>query len=180
MPSQVHRRERRARVEPVPAEPQDHTADGRDREVVRGQGTPTVPLELATEPRAQDDGACERDEATDGVHHGRAREVAEHGPAREAIEEAGCHVAEPAARTPHPVTEDRVDEAGDADRVEQVALEPRASHHGARRDRRAGVGERELEQPERQERHSRRAVGGRGAVQEEVLLRRSARCPHRT
>ena len=166
---EVERRERRARVEPVPAEPQDHTADGRDRQVVRGEGSPTVPLEPAAEPRAQDDRACERDEPTDGVHHGRAREVAEHGPAREAVEEAGCHVAEPAARTPHPVTEDRVDEPGDADRVEQVALESRATDHGARRDRGARVGERELEQPERQERHAGRAVGGRRAVQEEVL-----------
>ena len=62
---------------------------------------------------------------------------------------------QPAARTPDPVAEDRVDEAADADAVEQVALEAGAADHGARGDRRAGVGEGELEQEERHERRRR-------------------------
>ena len=59
---------------------------------------------------------------------------------------------QPAVRTPDPVADDRVDEAGDADAVEDVAHEAGAADHGARGDGRAGVGEGELEEPERQER----------------------------
>ena len=66
------------------------------------------------------------------------------------------HHGEPAVRPPRPVADDRIDESGDADAVEDVADEAAAADHGARRDRRARVGERELEHPERQQRHARR------------------------
>ena len=54
--------------------------------------------------------------------------------------------------------------------VEDVALEPGATDHGARRDGRRGVGEGELEQEEREERDLGGPVGRRHAVQEEVLV----------
>src|SRR5438105_5815917 len=59
---EVHCREGRPRIEPVPTEPQDDTADGRDRHVVTGWHTTAVPLELASEPRSESYRAGERAE----------------------------------------------------------------------------------------------------------------------
>ena len=73
-------------------------------------------------------------------------------------------VAEPTARTPDPVAEDRVDEAGHEDAVDDVALEARAADHRARGDRRCRVGERELEQEEREERNRRSTRTSAGVV----------------
>ena len=81
------------------------------------------------------------------VHDGRAGEVVERR----------AHRGQPAVRTPGPVADDRVDEAGDADAVEHVADEAAAADHRARGDRRAGIGERELEDPEREQRNAGRA-----------------------
>src|SRR5947209_971870 len=83
------------------------------------------------------------------VHDGRSREVTEDSAVRERVEELRRHVAQPAARPPCPVAEDRVDEARHRGRVQDVALEPGAADHRAGRDRRARVCERELEEPER-------------------------------
>ena len=129
-----------------------------------GSGAAAVPLELAPEARAERDGAGQGDDAADGVHDGRAGEVTEHDAVGHDAVEPAHGVAEPAARTPDPVAEDRVDEARHAGAVEDVALEARAADHGARRDRRGGVGEGELEQeegvgtPRRRCRRSRRGV----------------------
>src|SRR5205807_2974251 len=92
------------------AEPQDHAADGADREVVRRQRTAAVPLEHSPDAGPEGDGAAQGDEPADGVHDSRAREVTEHGAAGPAVEPAH-RVAQPATRTPDPVAEDRVDEA---------------------------------------------------------------------
>ena len=86
------------------------------------------------------------------VHDGRSGEVTE----RERL-----HDRQPSVRSPRPVADDRIDEAGHADAVEDVADEAAAADHRARRDRRAGVGEGELEDPERQQRDAGRAVGVR-------------------
>ena len=66
-----------------------------------------------------------------------------------------AHRGQEAVRTPGPVADDRIDEAGNRHAVEQVADEAGAADHGAGSDRRAGIGERELEDPERQERNAR-------------------------
>ena len=136
-------------------------------EVVAGWHAAAVALELAAETGAEDDRAGEGDHAAHRVHHGRAGEVAEAHAAVGGLQEA--------ARAPGPVAEDRVDEAADGEAVEQVALEVGASDHRPRRDRRAGVGEGELEQEERHERDAGvgRPVEGvrrRGAVEEEELV----------
>ena len=54
--------------------------------------------------------------------------------------------------------------------VEQVADEAGAADHGARGDGGAGVGEGELEEPERQERDAGAFIGRRRALQEEPVL----------
>src|SRR5579871_3062536 len=59
-----------------------------------------------------------------------------------------AHVSEPAVRTPRPVANDRVNEAGYADAIEQVADESSTADHRARGDCRAGIGECELENPD--------------------------------
>src|SRR5262245_22998221 len=79
------------------------------------------------------------------------------------------HRRQPAVGAPRPVTEDRVDEARHADAVDDIAEESGSSDHRARRDGRARVGERVLEEPEREERDATRAVRRRGALEEEVL-----------
>ena len=108
--------ERRAGVEAVPAEPQDQTADDGDREIVRQHRAAAVALELATQPRPKQMRAGDGDPAADRVHDGRAGEVVEvHAEARQEVAFA-AHRGEEAVRTPAPVAEDRIDEAGDADR----------------------------------------------------------------
>src|ERR1700730_15634294 len=72
---EVHGRESRARVESIPTEPQDHTADCGDGHVVTGWHATAVPLELAAEPRSERNGTGESDESSDRVHDRRAREV---------------------------------------------------------------------------------------------------------
>ena len=128
---------------------------------MRQHGAAAVALEDAAEPRTERNGAGQRDRAADGVHDGGAGEVAE----RERL-----HDRQPAVRSPGPVADDRIDEAGDADAVEDVADEAAAADHGARRDRRARVGEGELEDPERQQRNAGGAVGVGEALQEEAVV----------
>ena len=101
-----------------------------DGQVVGGRHAAAVALELAAEAGPEGDGADEGDRAADRVHDGRSREVTERH----------ARGGEPAVRAPDPVPDDRVDEARHADGVQEVALEPCAADHGARRDGRAGVG----------------------------------------
>ena len=146
----VERRQRAAGIEAVPAEPQNQPAHGAQDDVVRQRRAAAVAPEDAAEARTERNRADERNRAADAVHDRRAREVAER---------RRRHRRQPAVRAPAPVADDRVDEAGDADAVENVADEAAAADHRARRDRRAGVGEGELEDPEREQRHAGRAVG---------------------
>ena len=55
----VHRRQRAAGVEPVPAEPQDQAADRAEDDVVRQHGAAAVTGEHAAKTRAERDGAGE-------------------------------------------------------------------------------------------------------------------------
>jgi len=59
------------------------------------------------------------------------------------------------------VSDDRVDESGHTDAVEEIADEAATADHRAGGDGGAGVGEGELENPERQQRHASGAVGRR-------------------
>src|SRR2546421_1628393 len=82
----VHGRQGRARVEAVPAEPQDYATDGAHGEVVGRQRASPVPLELAPQARSQGDGTAQGDEAAHGVHDRGAGEVAEYRPPGPAVE----------------------------------------------------------------------------------------------
>src|SRR5437016_2293541 len=70
---------------------------------------------------------------------------------------------------PRPEADGGIDEARHAEAVDQVADEPRPADHGTRGDRRAGVREGELEEPERQEGDAGRPIRGGHALEEEVL-----------
>src|SRR5262249_26990472 len=140
---------------------QDDAADGGDDHVVSGRHAAAVALELATEARTERDRAGQSDEAADRVNDRRTREV---------VERNRLDRVEPAVGDPGPVPEDLEVEAADAEAIEEVAHEAGATDHRARGDRAAGVGEGELEEPEREERDAGRAVGVRGAVQEEELV----------
>ena len=147
----VHRRKRAAGIESVPAEPENQSAADGDGQIMRQHGSAAIALEFAAEPRAQNDRAGQRDESADGVHDRGAGEIMEgHAQGREDVAGA-AHVGQPAVRAPCPVSDDRIDEASDADAVEKVADETGAADHRAGSDRRAGIGKGELENPDRQE-----------------------------
>ena len=74
---EIHRRERGAGVEAVPAEPQDQAAGCGDGEIVRQHRAAAVALELAAEPWAENDGAGQGDEAADGVNDRGSGEIVE-------------------------------------------------------------------------------------------------------
>src|SRR5581483_134763 len=120
--------------EPVPPEPQDHAADGADREVVGRHGAAAVALERAADAGPEGNRATDGDEPAHGVHHGRPGKVTEDRMPGPPVEPAHG-VAEPPARAPGPVPEDRVDEPGYGGAVDDVAFEPGAPDHGARRHR---------------------------------------------
>src|SRR5262249_33813151 len=148
--------------EPVPTEPENDTAERTERQVVRRQWAATVALELPSEARSEHDAAGESDDATDGVHDSRTGEVTEED-AVVVVDETGeptHRITEPSARTPDPVAEDGVDETRHHHAVEDVALEARTADERTGRHRRRRVGERELEQEERQERDLRARVRG--------------------
>ena len=97
---------------------------------------------VLADARAEGDRAGEGDPAADGVHDGRSGEVVEAEP----LEPACGALAREAA--PHPVAAHGVDDGGDEDRVDEVALELDALGDGAGDDRRGGRGEHRLEEEE--------------------------------
>ena len=145
---EVHRRERAAGIEAVPAEPEDQATYRGDHQIVRQHRGAAIALEPAAEARAQRDGSGESDEAADGMDDRRSGKVMKAGAHPRQEVAVAAHRREEAVRPPGPVADDGVDEAGDGDAVEQVADEARATDHRAGGDGRAGVGEGELEEPE--------------------------------
>ena len=124
-------------------------------------GPPPSRLNFASEPWAENDGAGQRNESADGMNDRRAGEIMEAHAQRWEEVSGAAHRGQPAIRSPSPVSDDRIDETGDADAVEKIADESGATDHRARGDRRAGIGEGELEDPDCQERDARGFVGGR-------------------
>src|SRR5207253_1932051 len=120
----------RLRVPQIPAKPWTATAPiGSSIRQCSRRSTPsgttmpaTAPMEAPPEAGPEGDGAEEGDEPADRVDDRGAGEVTEHGAVGERVEELRRHVAEPAARPPDPVTEDRVDEARHGHRIVDVAL----------------------------------------------------------
>ena len=56
---EVHRRERAAGIESVPAEPQNQAAGGGDRQIVRQHRAAAIALELAAQARSEHDRASQ-------------------------------------------------------------------------------------------------------------------------
>ena len=156
---EVHRRKCAAGIEPVPAEPQNQTAADGDRQIVRQHGLAAIALELASQPRPQNDGASQRDHSADGVDHRRAGKVMEAHAQRGEEVAVAAHQGQPAIRSPGPVSDDRVNETRHADAVKKIADESGAADHCARSDGRAGIGKGELEDPDCQEGHAGGFVG---------------------
>ena len=96
-------------------------------------GAPPSRLNLRPSRGPENDGAGQSDESADGVNDRGAGEIMEaHSQRREDVARA-AHVRQPAIRAPCPVSDDRVDEAGDADAVEKVADEIRCGRSSRRK-----------------------------------------------
>ena len=131
----AHRGERRPGVEPVPAEPEDEHTKGSEQQRVAGDGKGVALRVVLADPGAEHQHAREGGKATSHVDDTRPGEVGE------------AEVAQPPVAAPHPVGDDRVDEAGDERGVEQVGRELRAFRHRPRDDRGRGGCEHHLEEP---------------------------------
>ena len=81
------------------------------------------------------------------------------------MERDGSHRREPSVRTPGPVSDDRVDEPGHADAVEEISDEATTADHRAGGDGGAGVSEGKLENPERKQGDTSGAIGRGQAIQ---------------
>src|SRR5438270_5783504 len=96
---------------------------------MRQHRTTAIAFEFAAKPRAENDGTCQRDEPADGMNHGRSGEIMEaHAQRRKDVPRA-AHSREPAVRSPSPVSDYRIDEAGHSDAVKEVADEPGSTDH---------------------------------------------------
>src|SRR5215208_1001523 len=123
--------ERRAGVEPEPAEPEDDRPQHGVGDVVAGDRVPAAALKLA-DPRAQEQRARQCGKRALVVDHGRAGEVLHPEP------------EEPAA-APDPVRGDGVDQ-GERGSEDEVDPELRTLGHRAPDDRQRDAGEDDLEQ----------------------------------
>mmetsp|Transcript_4841 Transcript_4841/g.10574 ORF Transcript_4841/g.10574 Transcript_4841/m.10574 type:complete len:386 (-) Transcript_4841:204-1361(-) len=147
--------EGRDAVETVPAHPEDEGAEGlEDRAVLRGvvrrEGEERAAgHRLASLTRLEESRADEGGDAAGHVHDARAGEV-DHAAAHEervlvvvdALPGRG-----PAGGVPAPAHDDRVDEAGEADRVGDVGGEGAPLGDGSRHDGGGGGRESPLEEP---------------------------------
>src|SRR6185295_9780941 len=68
------------------------------------------------------------------------------------------------------MADDRINETRNGEAVNQIAHEAGPSDHGARCNRRARVGKRELKEPERQESHAAGFIGCGSALQEKPVI----------
>src|SRR6266852_3721683 len=149
--------------------PSKSSADSCHRQVMRHHRAAAVALEAPSKSGTEHDSTGERNEPADAMHDRRAREVMKARPQRREKVPLAPHRSEPAVRPPGPVSEDRIDEARDADAVDEITHEAGASDHGARRDRRARISEGVLEDPDGKESYTSRAIGGWRSLQKEVL-----------
>mmetsp|Transcript_75966 Transcript_75966/g.216769 ORF Transcript_75966/g.216769 Transcript_75966/m.216769 type:complete len:403 (+) Transcript_75966:174-1382(+) len=151
----VHDVEGRDAVETVPAHPENECAEGlEDRAVLRGvvrrEGEERAAgHRLASLTRLEESRADEGGDAAGHVHDARASEVDD-----AAAEEERVRVVVdalpgrgPALGVPAPAHDDRVDEAGEADRVGDVGGEGAPLGDGSRHDGGGGGREGPLEEP---------------------------------
>src|SRR6185437_5754027 len=167
---EIHRGKCASRIETIPAEPEQQAAASGNGEVVRHHGTAAVALELASQSRSENDRSGKSDETADRMNHGRAGEVVK-TLSQSGKEVAGrSHGGKESIRTPGPVADDWVNEAGNGNAIEKVADESRTADHRSGCNRRAGVCEGELEKPKCKKRHARRLVRRRSIFQEEPVI----------
>ena len=118
--------ERAAGVEPEPAEGQDERAQDRQDDVVARDRVGRAVLVVLADPRPEDDRAGQGAPAADRVDDARAGEV---GVARAQADRA--ELAQPAA-APRPVGEDRVEDRGDEQAVDDERLPARSARPSSR------------------------------------------------
>mmetsp|Transcript_11999 Transcript_11999/g.25068 ORF Transcript_11999/g.25068 Transcript_11999/m.25068 type:complete len:518 (+) Transcript_11999:290-1843(+) len=139
--------EDRARVEAVPAKPQEARAQHDEGGGVAGHVDGVAVRVEAAHAWADEDSTPHAGEAANHVHDGRASKVdeatVEQGRAKGVI----APVSEPAGGRPHPVHDDGVDPCRDEPRVAQVGVEVEALCNTSRRDGRCRCGKRPLEEP---------------------------------
>src|SRR5690348_13291979 len=137
---------------------------------MREHGSTAIALELASQPGTKNNRASQGDESSNGVNNRGTGEVMETCAQAGKEVSGAAHSRQPSVRAPSPVTDDRVNETGDADAVKKVAHEAGPPDHGARGDGRAGVSKGELEDPHGQERDACRFIGCRRALQEKPVI----------
>src|SRR5262249_17389910 len=116
----VHGRKRAAGVETVPSEPEDKTAHGRYREVVRSRHAAAVSFKDTADARPKHQGPRQRNDAADRMYYRGTRKIAETlAQTREEVI-LGAHERQPAVGAPRPVTDNGVDKAGDADAIQDI------------------------------------------------------------
>mmetsp|Transcript_6906 Transcript_6906/g.19717 ORF Transcript_6906/g.19717 Transcript_6906/m.19717 type:complete len:358 (+) Transcript_6906:986-2059(+) len=136
-----------ARVEAVPAHPEDESTDDLERSRLARDRHHLAALVEPPRPRPNHKRAAERRHAARHVDHARAREIdAAASPGFVLI--PGEATREEATITPHPVHDDGVDEARDDGRVDEVGDELRPLSDSARDDGGSGGSKDVLEKPE--------------------------------
>src|SRR4029077_2275311 len=133
-------------------------------------GSAAITLECSAEPRSENDGASQGDKSADGVDDRGAREIVEAHSRCGPEMTLTAHVRKPTVRPPCPVADDRINETGNADAVEEVADETGPSDHSAGGDGRGGSGESELEDPYRKKRDARCFVCCWRVLEEEPVV----------
>ena len=165
--ARVHPRQRRARIEPEPAEREDERAEHGHRDVVAGDRLRLAVACVLADARPQHPRPDQRGGAAHQVDHRAAREV----DVAVAETEVAPQLRQPPA-APHPVRVDRVGDPRDHEAEDHERREAPAFGHRPGRDRRGRVHEHHLEQEQRRDRRRvdrRRQEETLRAPQTEVL-----------
>ena len=141
--------ELRARVEAVPAEPEDEGAEDDERGGVTWHRVHATVGSKATGARTDDPRAHQTGDTASQVNDARSGEI-EHAATGEKFSPPVASYrpprTEPTLSRPAPVHDDRVDKRAEKEGVAEVRLELGAFRDGARHDRRRRGGKRPLEQ----------------------------------
>src|ERR1700674_1332476 len=81
-----------------------------------------------------------------------------------------AHQGQPAIRSPGPVANDRIDETGNGNTVEEIADKSGTADHGSGSDRGTGIRKSKLEDPDGEERDAGGFIGRRSTLQEEPVI----------
>src|SRR3989442_14690909 len=102
--------------------------------MVRHNWPAAAALEPAAKPGTEDDCTRKGDKTADRVNNRGTGEVVEAGPDPRQEVARAAHGRQESVRTPSPVTNNRIDETGDGNAIEQIANERRTADHRTRRD----------------------------------------------